>query len=264
MGQATAMMALAAVTYLFIEGPGLGWTSPSALLSGVIAVIAGVAFYWIERTGVHPMLPLEFFKIRAFTVSTVLGFGLNFAFYGQLFFLNVYYQQQHGLSPQATGLRFLPQAIAAVTFAYTAGQLAHRLHPARAFAIGCGLGALGLFGLHQFGLHGNVWVDSLCMAAIGVSIGTPASLIAIMLGSVPTDRSGLAGGAINAARQTGGLLGVAVLGAIVGHASNSGIHLALLISASVLGAAALGAAALAYTNQTAREVDLAEAIAEAI
>jgi DHA2 family methylenomycin A resistance protein-like MFS transporter len=264
LGQAAAVMALASVTYLFIEGPSLGWTSPSSLISAAVALISSIAFYLIERSGTDPMLPLEFFKNREFSVSTAIGFGLNFAFYGQLFFLNVYLQEQRGLSPQATGLHFLPQAVAGVSFAFLAGQLAHRFPASRALTLGMFLGAAGLLVLAAVGLRGNIWIDTACMALIGVSIGTPASLVAIMLGSVPIERAGLAGGALNAARQAGGLLGVAVLGAVVGHGNASSIGIALAASGTVLGLSAVASAALLSSKASAQGLDYSEAVAEAI
>jgi DHA2 family methylenomycin A resistance protein-like MFS transporter len=264
LGQATAMVALAAVTYLFIEGPSQGWQSASAVVSGTIALVSGAAFFVIEKKGSDPMLPLDFFKSREFSLTTAIGFALNFAFYGQLFFLNVFLQEQTGLTPQATGLRFLPQAITGVMFAFLVGQNPHRISSAKAVAFGTASGAIGLVALQAIGLKGNPWIDTLCMGAIGVCIGTPASLVAIMLGRVPTERAGLAGGALNASRQVGGLLGVAILGAIVGHKSSASIHIALGASAAILSFASLGAGILSRSAQPTHEVDLSEALAEAM
>jgi DHA2 family methylenomycin A resistance protein-like MFS transporter len=263
-GQITAVVSLAALTYLFIEGPNLGWTSEPAVISGFIAAAFGMAFFAFERQGNDPMLPLELFRNRDFSLSTGIGFALNFAFYGQLFFLNVFWQQQSHLSPQMAGLRFLPQAIAGVTFAFTAGRIAHRLRPAVALWFGTMCAAIGLTMLGVWGLRGNLFVDGLCMLAIGISIGTPASLVTVMLSSVETAQAGLASGALNASRQVGGLLGVAVLGAMVGNVSGAGVHIALWASAAIMAVASTASFVLTRSTVAEPSHDLSEALAEAM
>ena len=113
-----------------------------------------------------------------------------------------------------------------------------------------------------FGLRGNLLVDVPLMVTIGIGAGAPAFLVAVMLNAVPTERSGLAAGALNTGRQVGGLLGVALLGGVVGHSpSDAGVRLALALGSVVM---LLAAGLTATLRPVASHVDLAEAAAEAM
>ncbi len=260
-GQALAIIALAAATYFFIEGPSAGWTTPANLLAGAVAIIGGAAFVSNESRTEEPMLPLGLFKGREFSLSTLAGFMLNFAFYGQFFFLNVYLQQYLHLSPAQAGLRFLPETLGGISFAMLGGRLAHKIAPRTIVIFGMGLSAIGMLVLTGFGLRGNAFQDSLILVMVGAAIGTPASIIAVMLNGVPTERAGIASGVLNSARQTGGLLGVAILGALVGH-SKEGIQLALWLASAAMAVGSLAAVSLKRSFIPAHR--LAEAAAEAI
>lgn len=259
-GQAFAIASLAATTYFFIEGPSTGWTQPANLVAANIAVIGALAFLANEARVDEPMLPLGLFRGREFSLSTMAGFMLNFAFYGQFFFLNVYLQQYLHLNPAQAGMRFLPETLGGIAFAFTGGRLAHKIAPRTIVIFGMALSAIGMVTLVNFGLRGNTFVDMLILVMVGAAIGTPASIIAVMLNGVPTERAGIASGVLNAARQVGGLLGVAILGALVGH-SKEGIQGALWFAAGAMALGSLAAVSLKRSFVPAHR--LAEAAAEA-
>ena len=263
LGQITGIVALTALTFLFIEGQDAGFLTPVALAALVIALLAGAAFLRTEKHTPEPMLPLGLFRIREFSVSTVVGFAINFAFYGQLFFLSLYLQNRVGLSPAATGWKFVPETVAAPLFTTFVTRGLPRLPAQRALLLGVGMSATGLALLAFFGLRGSLLVDIPLMVAIGVGAGAPTFLVSVMLGSVPAEQSGLAAGTVSASRQVGGLLGVALLGGLVGHSpSDAGVRIALGLGAGVMAFSALLAATL--RTQPAHAVDMGEALAESM
>ena len=261
-GQIAGVVALTALTVLSIEGPNLGWLAPLPLAAGALFAAGAFAFVAIESRSAEPMLPLSLFRQREFTVSTIVGFAINFAFYGQLFFMSLFLQRRFGLSPAATGWRFVPEMVAAPVFTTLVSRFLPRVPPARALLGGVATCGVGLAAMALFGLRGDLAVDVPLLVLIGVGAGAPAFLVAVMLNAVPTARSGLAAGALNTGRQVGGLLGVALLGAVVGHSpSDAGVRLALALGA---GAMLLSAALTATLRPVASTVDLAEAAAEAM
>jgi DHA2 family methylenomycin A resistance protein-like MFS transporter len=168
-----------------------------------------------------------------------------------------------GLSPTATGWRFVPETVAAPLFTTIVTRGLPRLPAQRALLLGVGLSATGLALLAFFGLRGSLLFDVPLMIAIGVGAGAPTFLVAVMLGSVPAEQSGLAAGTVSASRQVGGLLGVALLGGVVGHSpSDAGVRVALGLGAAVMAVAALLTATL--RTQPAHEVDMNEALAESM
>ncbi len=261
-GGLLGIVALTALTVLCIEGPGAGWTSRLPLLAGAIFLLGSAAFVAVESRSPEPMLPLSLFRTREFSVSTAVGFAINFAFYGQLFFMSLFLQRQFGLSPAATGWRFVPEMVAAPLFTTLVSRLLPHVPPARALLAGVTTCGVGLAAMATFGLRGSLAVDIPLMILIGVGAGAPSFLVAVMLNAVPTERSGLAAGALNTGRQVGGLLGVALLGGVVGHSpSDAGVRLALGIGAATM---LLSAALTATLKPVASTIDMAEATAEAM
>ena len=72
-------------------------------------MLATAILLFIERRTSNPMLPLELFSSTTFSAANVVGLLLNFGFYGQLFFINLFFQQVKGYSPLLTGLALLPE-----------------------------------------------------------------------------------------------------------------------------------------------------------
>ncbi|RYG32292.1 MFS transporter, partial [bacterium] len=141
-GQLLAILSLSAATFFFIEGPSIGWGSPSTLVAGVLALVGGFAFLTVERRSQEPMLPLILFRIRDFSLASATGFALNFAFYGQLFFLNVYLQKGLGLSPAEAGLRFLPETAGALLFATVVNRAFRKVPPRNIVIVGTAISAV--------------------------------------------------------------------------------------------------------------------------
>ena len=75
----------------------------------ITAGLTAIVFILVERRTSSPMLPLELFSSSTFSAANVVGLLLNFGFYGQLFFINLFFQQIRGYSPLLAGLALLPE-----------------------------------------------------------------------------------------------------------------------------------------------------------
>ena len=188
------------------------------------------------------MLPLEMFASRQLSAATTVGLLLNLGFYGELFVMSLYLQQHLGLSPLLAGVALLPQMAMAVVGSTASGLVMARTGPRPPMLAGLLLGAAGLFGLTASGAHGPyaVLVAPFLAVGLGMSFTMPAATAAVME-AAPTERAGLASGTLNAARQVGGVLGVALLGTLVARQQNfvAGLHLDMAIASAafLLGAA---------------------------
>jgi MFS transporter, DHA2 family, methylenomycin A resistance protein len=208
------------------------------------SLAAGAAFVAVEHRGRAPMLPLGLFASRAFSTSTTAGLLVSFAIYGQLFVLSLYLQEVRGLSALGTGLAFIPQPIVFALAGIPAGRAVARFGPRVPLAAGGALAAAGAVVLSSVGAGTPyaVILASLVLFGLGAGITIPA-LTSAVVSSVPGPQVGVASAALNASRQTGGVLGVALLGGLVtGGDVVGGMHTALLACAVALaGAAVLGA-----------------------
>jgi EmrB/QacA subfamily drug resistance transporter len=235
------------------RGNAAGWTSTGILAALIGAAVCLVAFVFVERRASDPMLPLELFRIPAFSGTAIVAFAQSVAIYPLLIFLAIYLQDGLGFSPVGAGLRLLPLTLLILLVAPFAGRLTTRF-PLRVPLIS-GLALLGAALLLLRGITpSDEWTALLPgMIVGGIAIGAISpSLATAMVSVLPVERSGVSAGVNNTFRQLGIAMGVAGLGAIFDaqvhdHGSRlvgivSGVHAVALASAVV----ALVAAAIAW------------------
>jgi DHA2 family methylenomycin A resistance protein-like MFS transporter len=248
LGQLTAIVALGALTFGVIQVGAAGIGAPSAVVALVVAPAALTAFVLIETTASDPMVPLGLFRSRTATICLAIGFTVNAAFYGTVFVLSLFFQQVMGQSAVVAGLIFLPMTVLIAGANVASARAAVRFGPRMPIAAGQMICALGLLALALgVGTGSARTLLALLLIPVGLGLGfaVPA-LTAAMLGDLPADRAGLAGGVLNACRQTGGALAVAAFGGLVSQrgAFVHGLRLSLLTAAVLLLATAGAALAL--------------------
>lgn len=247
-GQVLAVAALGALTAACITAGSHGLLAPGVIGALAAAAVAAVAFVWVERNARDPMLPPSLFAIRGFTVACVVGFFVNFSYYGLMFFLGLYFQMAEGYTPAATGLAFLPMTAATMVANLISGRLIARygtrfpVLAGQLLAIAAAMGALALLvGGRSYGAI----VVPLVAISVGVAVVVPGITV-LVLESVGPLSAGVASGALNAARQAGGVIGIGIFGALTrGDAANLAATLPIAF-AVVAAAFALGAGATAY------------------
>ncbi|WP_280725415.1 MFS transporter [Kitasatospora sp. MAA4] len=253
-GQFLAVVGLGSLTAAVIEANGLGWSAPLVLACFALFVLAVAGFVVVEGRSADPMLPLALFRSRAFTASSLIGVSVNFSFYGLIFVFSLFFQSVWHYSPIRAGLAFLPMTATIMAANLLSGRLARR-HGARPVLIaGSLLAALGYLAmLPAVGTGSYLSIAlQLLLAGAGIGLVVPAMTNA-MLSAVDPGNVGIASGVLNASRQLGGLIGVAMTGLLVGHATGggflTGLRYALVAAAAVL---ALGALLSAVGIQRAR------------
>jgi MFS transporter, DHA2 family, methylenomycin A resistance protein len=236
-GQLAAIACLGCLAGAIIEGGTLGWRHPLVIAGFAAAVVLAILFVLQERRAPQPMLPLSLFGHRRFALTSLVGLLVNVAFYGLIFVFSLYFQRVNGLSPFATGLAFLPMLGAVLPVNLAAARVAERIGAAATIAVGATLSALGCLALLGIAPGTSYWEIGAQLAIIGGGLGLLVPpLTSTLLGSVEKSRSGIAAGVLNATRQTGSVLGVALFGSLAGEGSAfmAGTHAALVISAGLL------------------------------
>jgi DHA2 family methylenomycin A resistance protein-like MFS transporter len=167
------------------------------------------------------MLPLSIFSHRELSAATAIGFAMNFSFYGLLFVEAIVLERRYGFSPLQTGLALLPQTGVIAVGSWLGGRVTTKRGARTPMAVGMAAGAAGFLGLCVIGTHTPyaALVVPMIAAGFGISFCMPAATSAVVE-AAPPGRAGIASGALNASRQVGGALGIALLGAFI--ASRSG------------------------------------------
>jgi DHA2 family methylenomycin A resistance protein-like MFS transporter len=245
-GQVFAIASLGCLAGAIIEGGVLGWSNGFVLAAFVASVALAVLFILQERRTEQPMLPLSLFSHRLFALTALVGLLVNIAFYGLIFVFSLYFQRVNGLSPVATGLAFVPMMGAVLPANLVAARVTERLGAPVTIALGAALAAFACVTLLGIEPGTSYWkiIGQLVIMGSGLGLLVPP-LTSTLLGSVEKSRSGIAAGVLNATRQTGSVLGVALFGSLIGQSGlfMSGAHRSLIISAALL---SVGGAAIWY------------------
>jgi DHA2 family methylenomycin A resistance protein-like MFS transporter len=264
LAQLTAAASLALFTWALIERPARGWASP-AILMAIAASVAGLrAFVFLEQRSAHPILPLRLFSDRTFSSTASAALLYAAAFFGSVLVLSLDFQEVRGEGPASAGLHLTAITLAFGATSVLAGRLAGR-HGTRG-PILAGLAALAA---------SAAWVASLPAAApyplllpalvlMGVGAGLVApSMNAAILASVPPSLSGIGAGVLNASRQVGTALGVAVFASLFhDHAKAAAVRVSLFWAAALyLMALALAARASSPAAVSARTTTIADVAA---
>ncbi|MEU0434061.1 MFS transporter [Streptomyces sp. NPDC006290] len=242
-GQISAVLALAGLTFGVIQSENLGWGSAPVLAALALAVVAGAVFLVVERRPAGPrgpMLPLVLFRNTTFSVSVLNGLLVNFGLSGLLFVMSLYFQQARGLSALLAGCAFLPLTLPTAFNPIYTGRLVARSGPRKPSVLGfalltVGAGVLAAAVTGTGAVHTVLIGLGLLVFGFGVSFAIP-SLVVATVSSTPKEQVGIGSGALNSARQTGAVVGVAVLGSVLHAAEGSagGSRTALIVVTAAL------------------------------
>lgn len=203
--------------FALIEQPTYGWSDGRVSIPLIAGCALLVAFLvWEQRTA-SPMLPLELFRSRNFSVGNVATLALYGSLTAFTFFLVVFLQQVAGYSPLAAGAALLPMSILTFLLAKRFGALADRFGPRLFMGFGpliAGAGLVLLLGVDQRASYVSEVLPGVTLFALGLAM-TVAPLTAAVLGAVESGHSGVASGVNNAVARVAGLVAIAAVGASV-------------------------------------------------
>jgi EmrB/QacA subfamily drug resistance transporter len=254
-GLVTSAVALFALTYALIEGHDKGWTSAVILGSFALSAIAGVVFTAVELRSAQPMVKVTLFTERVFSGGVIAIVMWGFGLFGIYFFTSLYLQNVLGFSATKAGAAFVPMALLMAASAVVSERVAARVGPHRAVGAAMLLMAIGIASISLLGRNASVLALMPSFVVIGIGGGLSVPLTAMILGAMPRSEAGVASGIFNAARETAGLLGITVIGAILtarqsiaaraGHAPVdaflSGYRAGLLVAAVLVAAGGVAA-----------------------
>lgn len=189
----------------------------SRAATALVAATIGLAlFLMVEARVERPLLPLALFRDARFSATNFASFVLGFSSYASLFFFSLFLQQVQGWSPSETGWRLVPQFVATGLIASQFGRLARRYDVHTLMVAGYALIGSSMLLLTLFSADTPYVLLALLFVFLGAGTGlaVPSTSMAVMA-SVPAQRSGMASATMNALRQAGMLIGIALLGTLM-------------------------------------------------
>jgi EmrB/QacA subfamily drug resistance transporter len=250
-GLGLAGLGLLGVTFGIVRAEALGWTSATVLGTMIGGLLLLSAFVAWELRAPEPMLPMRFFKSRAFSATSGVSLSMYFGVFGSIFLLAQFFQTVQDYSPLEAGIRTLPWTGTTMLVAPLAGIFSDRIGSRPLMAAGLALQAGGLAWLALVSTPEVAYgalVVPFVMAGAGMALVFAPAANAV-LSSVRTSEAGQASGATNTIREIGGVLGVSVLSTVFAGAGSyvspqaftDGLTAALWVGAAVLAAGVLAA-----------------------
>lgn len=237
-----------ALVYGLIEANQRGWGD--ALIIGVLSlgVLFMAAFLSWEYVTPRAMLPLDFFKIPAFSAGNAVAFGISLGMFGTFFFFSLYMQLIRGYSALGTGIRILPITGMIFFVAPQAGRFAQKHGSRYPMTFGPLLAGTGLLLLSRVGIATDYKIMIPVLMMMGIGMGsTMAPMTAAVMNSVGPQRAGMGSAMTNTSREVGGTFGIALLGTLLTTSLRSNLtnglaslHLDLARQTAILAASAHG------------------------
>ncbi|MEU0939955.1 DHA2 family efflux MFS transporter permease subunit [Embleya sp. NPDC005971] len=212
--------AVLGIVWGVVRGRAAGWAGVEVLGSFVLGALLLAAFVAWERRAPQPMVPLSYFRTRAFSAGNAAGFFLTAALFGAVFFLAQYMQTLFGSGPMEAGLQLLPWTATLFLTAPISGRLVDRIGERPLVVAGLVLQAVGMFWISLVTDTSVRYVEllpALIVAGCGVSMAMPATQSA-SVGALPREAVGIASGIYSMMRQLGGVVGVAALATVFADA----------------------------------------------
>jgi EmrB/QacA subfamily drug resistance transporter len=215
----TSVLALAATSFILLTSLGgttYPWSSAPIWILGACGVLLVGVFVLVERKAKEPVLPLHLFRIRAFWVTSVVGFIVGFAMFGAITYLPAFFQVVRGVSPTLSGIQLLPLMAGLLVVSIGSGQVISKTGRYRFWPIaGAGTVTLGLYLLSHMGVNTPSVLDSLYMLVLGMGLGGVMQVLVIIVqNAVPHSELGVATSGATFFRSIGGSFGTAIFGAI--------------------------------------------------
>jgi EmrB/QacA subfamily drug resistance transporter len=273
-GLALASAGLTGIVWALVRGNGQGWASAEIITALVAGAIVFALFILWELRVEDPMLPMRFFKNRAFALANVASLFMFFGMFGSIFLLSQFFQIIQGYSPLGSGIRILPWTIMPLFVAPVAGALSDRIGGHRLMGVGLILQASGLASIAAISTSTTPYwqlVAPFAVSGIGMAMFW-APVANVVLSAVKPEEQGQASGANNAIRELGAVFGVAVLASVFSSYGGyrtpdtfvNGMNAAVWIGAGVVALGAVAAFAIGKSRVRVAEQPVdADAFAEA-
>jgi EmrB/QacA subfamily drug resistance transporter len=218
-GLGLASIGLFGIVWGLVRANSIGWGSAEIVGSFVVGSVALALFVLWELRANAPMLPMRFFRNRAFTLTNVSSLFMFFGMFGSIFLLAQFFQTVQGYSPLQAGIRILPWTAMPIFIAPIAGALSDRIGGQRIMGTGLALQAIGIGWIATVStptVPYSELVIPFFISGIGMALFF-APVANVVLSAVRREEEGQASGAANAIRELGGVFGVAVLASIFAH-----------------------------------------------
>ncbi len=210
------------VVWALVRANTVAWGSAEVIATGLVGVVALAAFVAWQLRAPAPMLPMRFFRSRAFSAGNAALFCAVGGLFCAVYFMSQFMQIGLAQGPLDAGLRLLPWTATLFFVAPVAGMLVERIGERPFLVAGPllqGVGMLWIGAIAEAGMDYGPLIAPLMVAGVGISMTFPAAQGSVV-NAVPEAAIGKASGVNSTLRELGGVFGIAVgVAAFAAHGS---------------------------------------------
>lgn len=221
LGAILMFMCLISLVLAITRGQALGWDSPAIISLTILFVVFLAGFVIVEKRADQPMVELSLFSNRPFSASNASGFLSFAAMFAVIFLMPFYMEEILGYNPRYVGMAFIAVPLVMALVAPVSGWISDRTNSFLLSSLGMCVTCMALFLLANLDQDATFIDIVVRMGMIGLGMGlfqSPNN--SIIMGSVPKNRLGIAGGILGMIRNLGMVTGIAISGAVF----TSGLH----------------------------------------
>jgi hypothetical protein len=255
-GQITVAVALFGLMFAVIQGPTAGWGSAEVIIGFVVAVVFLVLFIRAENRAAAPLLNLDLFRNRAFTIASIASVIGMFCFLGTAYSTSIRLTAILLFTPLHAAIAFVLFNGIALPLIPVTERLLHTYNPRWTMGAGLALMAAGDLWTATVPVTSQVGLGPVIAPYVLIGIGfalAVSALTAVIVDTVPHHLEGMASASANMLRDFGFTLGPAVVGAVALSNAAAAIH------AKVASTPALAHSVAAFNASAAHNPALKEA-----
>lgn len=210
------IITLSSTAFALIEGSSYGWTSNEIIGAVSLALISAIFFLIRENKIENPIIPSGLFKNSQFSAANMIGFLINFSLFGGIFMFGLFLQTAKGASPFMAGLELLPLMIVFVVGNLLFARLTTRFGTKMPMLVSLSVAGIGSLLLVTVSPSMPYWLIASIFAIVNLGIGVSVpAMTATVMQVAGRANANIAGATLNANRQIGALVGIAVMGVVL-------------------------------------------------
>ncbi|MDR2279458.1 MAG: MFS transporter [Gordonia sp. (in: high G+C Gram-positive bacteria)] len=214
-----ALVAAATTTLVLMctwGGHTYDWASPQIIGLGIASVVLAVAFVFVEKRAHTPIIPMQLFSNRNFTLVTIAALMVGITMFGALGYMPTYIQMVTGVDATVAGLYMIPMMGGLLITSIASGQIISRTGRYKVFPlVGSVIIGIALALLSTMHIDTPTWLMCVYLAVFGIGLGLAMQVLTLIVqNEFPGALVGTATAANNYFRQVGATLGSAIVGSI--------------------------------------------------
>lgn len=208
------------ITFVLLKGYDYGWLSKEIILLIIGSLISFIIFFFIEKKIKEPLIEFDLFHELTFTASSIVYLICGFTIVCSSLILNFFLQDVRNYTTLNSAYIIMFMSLTVIISMPLGNKLAQKFSYKYVIFSGVLLMSLGVFCLYKLNSSTSNFTMIIYMMILGFGFGFSCLSIVSAVQFIPQTKSGIGSGIVNAMRQIGTCIGIALLVGVMTHNVN--------------------------------------------